>query len=125
MKAQPDVSWTCTSQVTVTGAGGRTGKLILQKLLAQPDRFTARGLVRDEQGVKKLESQGVSAQQLFAGDIAEDTAALEKSLQGADALIIATSGVPQMKPPSQIGVRQHFPSVFNLRQFLYMPMSAV
>ena len=35
-------------QVTVTGAGGRTGKLILQKLLAQPDKYTARGLVRDE-----------------------------------------------------------------------------
>ena len=35
-------------QVTVTGAGGRTGKLIMQKLLAQPDKFTARGVVRDE-----------------------------------------------------------------------------
>lgn len=34
--------------MTVTGAGGRTGKLVLQKLLAQPDRFNARGLVRDE-----------------------------------------------------------------------------
>ena len=35
-------------QVTVTGAGGRTGKLIMQKLLAQPDTFTARAVVRDE-----------------------------------------------------------------------------
>ena len=34
--------------VTVTGAGGRTGKLVLKKLLAQPERYTARGLVRDE-----------------------------------------------------------------------------
>lgn len=38
----------CGVQVTVTGAGGRTGKLIMQKLLAQPDKFTARAVVRDE-----------------------------------------------------------------------------
>ena len=34
-------------QVTVTGAGGRTGKIVLQKLLAQPDKFEARGVVRN------------------------------------------------------------------------------
>ena len=34
--------------VTVTGAGGRTGRIVLQKLLAQPERFNARGLVRNE-----------------------------------------------------------------------------
>ena len=30
----------------MTGAGGRTGKLILQKLMACPEHFEARGLVR-------------------------------------------------------------------------------
>ena len=33
-------------QVLVTGAGGRTGKLVLQKLLGRPEQFEARGLVR-------------------------------------------------------------------------------
>lgn len=30
----------------MTGAGGRTGKLVLQKLLGRPEHFEARGLVR-------------------------------------------------------------------------------
>jgi uncharacterized protein YbjT (DUF2867 family) len=33
----------------VTGAGGRTGKLVLQKLLSRQDHFEARGLVRTEE----------------------------------------------------------------------------
>ena len=33
-------------QVLVTGAGGRTGKLVSQKLLGRPEHFEARGLVR-------------------------------------------------------------------------------
>ena len=32
--------------VLVTGAGGRTGSLVLEKLLSEPDTFTAKGLVR-------------------------------------------------------------------------------
>ena len=37
---------TTACQVLVTGAGGRTGKLVLQKLLGRPEHFEARGLVR-------------------------------------------------------------------------------
>ena len=43
--------------------------------------------------------------QLFAGDILEGTDALEKSLQGANAMIIATSAIPEIKPISLIRVR--------------------
>ena len=57
------------------------------------------------QGKQKLEAEGVPAEQIFAGDIVESNEVLERSLQGADALIIATSGVPQIKPLSLIGVR--------------------
>jgi hypothetical protein len=32
--------------VLVTGAGGRTGRLVFEKLQARPELFTARGLVR-------------------------------------------------------------------------------
>lgn len=42
--------------MTVTGAGGRTGKLLLQKLLAQPDKFEARGLVRDDKVIIEFQS---------------------------------------------------------------------
>ncbi len=36
-------------QVVVSGAGGRTGSLIMQKLLARPDTYKARGIVRNEE----------------------------------------------------------------------------
>lgn len=35
-------------QVTVTGAGGRTGSLIFQKLLEAPGQFEARAVVRTD-----------------------------------------------------------------------------
>ena len=43
--------------------------------------------------------------QLFAGDILEGTGALKKSLQGADAMIIATSAIPEIRPLSLVRVR--------------------
>ena len=43
--------------------------------------------------------------QLFAGDILEGTDALKKSLQGADAMVIATSAIPEIRPLSLIRVR--------------------
>ena len=57
------------------------------------------------QGRQKLQAEGLPVEQIFAGDIVESTEVLKRSLQGADALIIATSGVPQIKPLSLIGVR--------------------
>ena len=33
-------------KVVVVGAGGRTGALVLEKLLARPDEFITRGVVR-------------------------------------------------------------------------------
>jgi uncharacterized protein YbjT (DUF2867 family) len=46
--------------VTVTGAGGRTGKLVLQKLLARPAQFDARGLVRDDKVLPGLTARKTS-----------------------------------------------------------------
>ena len=57
------------------------------------------------QGAKKLEADGVPASQLFAGDILEGTAALKESLEGANAMIIATSAIPEIKTLSLIRVR--------------------
>ena len=36
-------------QVVVSGAAGRTGSIIMQKLLAQPDAYKARGIVRNDE----------------------------------------------------------------------------
>jgi uncharacterized protein YbjT (DUF2867 family) len=36
-------------QVVVTGAGGRTGALVVQKLLEQTDKFEAIATVRNQQ----------------------------------------------------------------------------
>ncbi|KAK9906414.1 hypothetical protein WJX75_001479 [Coccomyxa subellipsoidea] len=90
--------------VTVTGAGGRTGKIVLQKLLAQPDKFEARGVVRNAKSAEKLQGEGVPADKLYVGDIVKGTEQLKKSLAGADALVIATSAVPQIKPLSLLTV---------------------
>lgn len=38
----------CLFQVLVTGAGGKTGKIILSKLLALPDQYKARGLFHSD-----------------------------------------------------------------------------
>lgn len=35
-------------QVAVTGAGGRTGALVMKKLLEKRSEFSARGVVRSE-----------------------------------------------------------------------------
>eukprot|EP00959_Pyramimonas_sp_CCMP1952_P152950 3199792-Pyramimonas_sp.AAC.1 len=37
---------TCVNQVLVVGAGGRTGSIVLEKLLSRKDQFAAKGLVR-------------------------------------------------------------------------------
>jgi hypothetical protein len=37
------------AQVVVTGAGGKTGGLVLEKLLSRPNDFVAKAIVRNEQ----------------------------------------------------------------------------
>lgn len=106
-------------QVVVTGAGGRTGSLIVKNLLeAGSDKFTVFGTVRSKQASSKATaSAGLSDEQVVEFDLAAAAAsanadvsdnpaaaALLGALQGADALIICTSGVPQIKYSSLIGV---------------------
>lgn len=94
----------------MTGAGGRTGKLVVKKLLAQPDKFTPIATVRSKSNAGKLTSEGLPESALVEFDLAAAAAAgsvpadLQAALQGADALVIATSGVPQIKPLSLIPV---------------------
>jgi uncharacterized protein YbjT (DUF2867 family) len=86
----------------VTGAGGRTGKLVVKKLLEQPNTFTPIATVRSKSSAGKLTSEGLPESSLVEFDLAAAAAAgaapaaLTAALQGADALVIATSGVPQV-----------------------------
>ncbi|OIW07483.1 hypothetical protein TanjilG_14429 [Lupinus angustifolius] len=81
------------STVLVTGAGGRTGQIVFKKLKERSDQYVARGLVRTEESKQKIGS----ADDVFVGDI-RDSASLVPAIEGIDALIILTSGVPQIKP---------------------------
>lgn len=58
------------------------------------------------QSGKRLEAEGVPSGALYCGDILKDSGALERALQGADALVIATSAVPQIKPLSVAKARR-------------------
>jgi uncharacterized protein YbjT (DUF2867 family) len=79
--------------VLVTGAGGRTGQIVYNKLKERPEQFIARGLVRSEESKQKIEG----ADDVSIADI-RDADRLVPAVQGADALIILTSAVPKMKP---------------------------
>lgn len=58
------------------------------------------------QSAGKLKGEGVPEESLFVGDVVKGTDALKRSLAGADALVIATSAVPQIKPLSLLKVHQ-------------------
>jgi uncharacterized protein YbjT (DUF2867 family) len=99
-----------SAQVVVTGAGGRTGKLVVKKLLEQHSTYSVVATVRSKSSAGKLTSEGLPESNLVEFDLAAAAAAgaapagLTAALQGADALVIATSGVPQIKPLSLIPV---------------------
>jgi dihydrodipicolinate reductase len=99
----------------VSGAGGRTGQLVVKKLLEQMDNFSVVATVRSKGSAGKLTSAGLPESNLVEFDLAAAAAAagstsnaaaagLAAALQGADALVIATSGVPQIKYLSLIPV---------------------
>ncbi|GAB2272567.1 hypothetical protein Dimus_022748 [Dionaea muscipula] len=81
--------------VLVTGAGGRTGKLVYEKLKERSAQFIGRGLVRTPESKEQIGG----ADEVFIGDI-RSTDSLLPAIQGIDALIILTSAVPKMKPGS-------------------------
>ncbi|WP_041764708.1 SDR family oxidoreductase [[Leptolyngbya] sp. PCC 7376] len=91
-------------QILVTGATGRTGSLVVQKLQALPKQFSVKCFGRSPQ--KATEIFG-STENFYFGSILE-TQALETAIVGCDALVILTSATPQMKAPSQTGQRPEF-----------------
>jgi len=91
--------------VLVTGAGGKTGGIVFEKLKKMPEKFTARGMVRSEESKAKVGGENV-----FVGDVT-NADSLKPAFEGIDALVITTSAVPKMKPgfdPSKGGRPEFF-----------------
>jgi uncharacterized protein YbjT (DUF2867 family) len=79
-------------KVLVTGAGGKTGRLVMQKLLQRP-AFYPIGMVRTEASKEGLVAEGVPASQIVLADIC-DADSIEKYCEDVNAVIICTSATP-------------------------------
>ncbi|MEM7595903.1 MAG: NAD(P)H-binding protein, partial [Cyanobacteria bacterium P01_A01_bin.83] len=85
-------------KILVTGATGRTGSLVFQKLQNNPEEFEVIGFARSHQKVTELFG---STENFIIGDITNKSQ-IDSALKGCDALVILTSAVPKMvAPPSE------------------------
>jgi len=117
--ASPATASSTKPKVVVTGAGGKTGKLVVERLAAAPDAWAPPvAVVRSAKSGAPAKAAGAD---VVIIDVTAPGAgeALKAALTGADALIIATSAVPQIKKRSivrlmvakllkQAGVRPEF-----------------
>mmetsp|Transcript_8785 Transcript_8785/g.18774 ORF Transcript_8785/g.18774 Transcript_8785/m.18774 type:complete len:311 (+) Transcript_8785:76-1008(+) len=92
-------------KVVVTGAAGRTGGLIAKRLAERQQQFNVRAVVRGEKSKGKVTGMGVKPEDVFFADVSAGRASdYAKAFEGADAVVIATSGVPQINYFSLIKV---------------------
>lgn len=90
-------------KIVVTGAGGRTGKLTVDYLLARPDSFEVVAVARSEKALKDFAAKGAATAVVdVTADGAE--AALVSAFSGAEAVIIATSAVPKIQKRSLVKI---------------------
>lgn len=91
------------TKIVVTGAGGRTGKLAVEYMLARPEAFEAVAVARSEGALKAFADKGAAT---AAVDVTADGAeeALAAAFRGADAVIIATSAVPKIQKRSLVKI---------------------
>merc|ERR1719424_1349224 len=90
-------------KVLVTGAGGKTGKLVFEQLKADkmtPASSTASvdvvGLCRSKKAVKTLKKVGAEDSEIIVGDITNEDD-LATAMEGVGAVVMCTSAVPQIK----------------------------
>ena len=78
----------------------------MKKLLERPADFAPRGVVRSDKSAAQLRGWGASEGQILSGDLLKEggEGVLQKAVEGADALVIATSAVPVIKKLSLIPV---------------------
>jgi len=84
-------------RILVTGAGGRTGRLVIETLVAS-GRYDVKALVRSEKSkaalLKRLDM--LNPNSVFVGDI-EKTDSLKDAFKGAVTVIVVSSAVPKLK----------------------------
>ena len=90
-------------QVLVTGATGKTGSIVYQKLKQDPN-FEVRGFARS---LEKAQELFDSTEGFYFGDI-KDRESLDSALEGCQGLVILTSASPQMVAPPKPGERPQF-----------------
>ncbi|MFP4135376.1 MAG: SDR family oxidoreductase [Halothece sp.] len=90
--------------VLVTGATGRTGSIVLQKIRQKEDDFEGIGFAQSRSKVEELFG---TTEGFYFGDI-RDQNSLEPAIKNCDALIIVTSATPQRKAPPAEGERPEF-----------------
>ncbi|CAE8610661.1 unnamed protein product [Polarella glacialis] len=83
--------------VLVTGAGGRTGKIVVEKLM-KSGRYDVRALVRSEKSKAALLKQHEFLREtsVFVGDV-ESKDSMSSAFAGVSAVIVVTSAVPKVK----------------------------
>uniref|UniRef100_A0A7S4C7P4 NAD(P)-binding domain-containing protein n=1 Tax=Eutreptiella gymnastica TaxID=73025 RepID=A0A7S4C7P4_9EUGL len=83
-------------KVVVTGAGGRTGKLVTQKLINAPE-FSPIGLVNSAKSLKTLASLGLGDSAVRNASVTGPVDDLAEAFAGAEAVVICTSAVPKIQ----------------------------
>eukprot|EP00241_Pyramimonas_parkeae_P006779 CAMPEP_0114259622 /NCGR_PEP_ID=MMETSP0058-20121206/19992_1 /TAXON_ID=36894 /ORGANISM="Pyramimonas parkeae, CCMP726" /LENGTH=338 /DNA_ID=CAMNT_0001374683 /DNA_START=79 /DNA_END=1095 /DNA_ORIENTATION=+ len=119
------------TKVVVMGAAGRTGSLVLGKLLARPEEFVAKGVVRSERSADKAAKlvPGAAAQSFVRADVCDKqslAAALAAEAGGYDAMVLLTSAVPKLKLLSLVPVllSKLVPGMEARRPDFYFPEGA-
>jgi hypothetical protein len=82
-------------RVLVTGAAGRTGRLVFEKL-REDNRFEPKALVRTERSGRKLvKESNCGLDNIFVCDVVNDLAkGPPEGLESIDSMVICTSAVP-------------------------------
>ncbi|CAN8067370.1 unnamed protein product [Agarophyton chilense] len=83
-----------TLNVILTGAAGRTGRLVFEKLQSHPSDYSVTGLVRDVQAASQVLPP---TENLVKGDITKPET-LQQPFTAKQALIILTSAIPRIIP---------------------------
>jgi len=85
-------------RVLVTGAGGRTGKLVFEQLKAEA-AFTPVGLARSKKAFKALRKVGAADDEIVRAD-ATRFEELTAAMDGCGGVVLCTSAVPKIRPLS-------------------------
>eukprot|EP00977_Amphora_coffeiformis_P016752 scaffold5296_cov163-Amphora_coffeaeformis.AAC.7 len=90
------------SKVLVTGASGKTGRLVFEALQNNP-KFEPKALVRSEKSGKALRKAvpGTGLDQIVVCDVTElDRAGMPPDLDNCDSMVICTSAMPTISKVS-------------------------